>query len=419
MRRIDLFRVVAARFLSRVGSEAAFFVGVWGKAAFELDATAGDLAVLMFAFSISSLVGSAVAGVLVDRHGPRVVLAVAEILFVPTALAFIFADSMASLTAIAAVWVFVGTPVVTAGESFAPFLTDNPEELKRINSLLNVAGSVSFVVGPALGALTARYLSIDWVFVLDAVTSLAAAIIVWRARLVRVPKPRDADSAHAVAELVAGMRVAYSVRALRYYIFAGTLAWVSFSAFGVLEPLFFRDIVGAEVETLGWVNMVFGAGMLVGAALLPRMRAGVLSARGLAVTVILSGLGSILYVGSPDLRIVYLGALAWGTVIGVLEPLLRTLIHRDSPPHAVGRVIGTAEVHRRAGELLPLAFAPLVASLIGVQLTMIAGALFASFVMLLSLGKAGAIDRELGARPVPEEAIAPMTAAEEPVSPLS
>lgn len=418
MRRIDLFRVVAARFLSRVGSEAAFFVGVWGKAAFELDASAVDLAILMFALTIASLLGSAVAGVLVDRHGPRVVLAVAEVAFVPTALAFIWADSMATLTAIAGLWAFVGTPVVTAGESFAPYLTKRPEELKRINSMLNGAGSLSFVLGPALGALVVRYASIDWVFVLDAATSLAAAIIVWRARLVRTPAPRDEHSDHALAEMVAGMRVAYRVRALRYYIIAGTLAWVSFSAFGALEPLFFRDIVRSDVETLGWVNTVFGLGMLMGAALLPRMRAGVLSARGLAVTVVLSGFGSILYVGTSDLRVVYLGALTWGTVIGVLEPLLRTLIHRDSPPEAVGRVIGTAEVHRRAGELLPLAFAPVIAAWIGVQWTMIAGALFASFAMLLSFGEASAIDRLLGERPVPEEEIAPITAAEEPVSPL-
>lgn len=164
--------------------------------------------------------------------------------------------------------------------------------------------------------------------------------------------------------------------------------------------------------------MVFGLGMLVGASMLPRLRASVISARGLAVAVTLSGLGSILYVGTADLRVVYVGALVWGSVIGLLEPLLRTLIHRDSPLEAVGRVVGTAETHRRLGELLPLAVAPFVASLIGVQGTMIVGALLASLIALLSLGEARAIDRELGERPVPEGEIATITPAEEPVSPL-
>ncbi|MDF1542759.1 MAG: MFS transporter [Anaerosomatales bacterium] len=419
MRRIDLFRVVAARFLSRVGSEAAFFVGVWGKAAFDLDATAGDLAVLMFALSVALLIGSAASGVLVDRYGPRVVLAVAEVIFVPAALAFIWADTMPALIAVGTVWALVGAPVMTAGATFAPYLTERPEELKRVNSMLDGAGSLSFVIGPAIGALIVRYANVDWIFIIDAVTSLAAAIIVWRAHLVRAPAPRPVGKrSRAVAELIDGMRTAYRIRALRYYVLAGTVVWLSFGAFGVLEPLFFRDVVLADIETLGWVNMVFGTGMLIGAAMLPRLRMSVISARGLAYAVALSGFGSIIYVGTADMRVVYLGALAWGSVIGLLEPLLRTLIHRDSPPESVGRVIGTAETHRRFGELLPLAIAPAVAGVLGVQGTMIAGALFASALALFSLGEARSIDRELGDRPVPEEAIPTITAAEEPVSPL-
>lgn len=418
MKRIDLYRVSGARFLSRVGSEAAFFVGVWGKAAFELDATAGDLALLMFALVIPMMLGSAFAGVLVDRYGPRVVLGAAEIVFVPAALAFIWADSMPALIAIASVWAFVGAPVVTAGASFAPYLTTRTDELRRANSLIEAAGSASFVLGPAIGALLVRYATVDWVFVFDAVTSLVAAIIVWRAHLVRDPAPREAGSGAPLAELISGVKVAYGVRALRYYVLAGTVVWLSFASFGALEPLFFRDIVRADIETLGWVNTVFGLGMLIGAALLPRLRASIISARGLALTVILSGIGSVIYVGSPDLRIVYTGALLWGTVIGMLEPLLRTLLQRDSPPEAMGRVIGTAEFHRRAGELLPLAVAPTVAGLIGVQWTMIGGALTGSLIALLSLGHARSIDRELGERPVPEHEIATITAAEEPVSPL-
>jgi MFS transporter, DHA3 family, macrolide efflux protein len=419
MRRIDLFRVVAARFLSRVGSEAAFFVGVWGKAAFDLDATAGDLAVLMFALAMALLIGSAAAGVLIDRYGPRVVLGVAEVIFVPAALAFIWVETMPALIAVATVWAFVGAPVMTAGATFAPYLTERPEELKRVNAMLDGAGSLSFVVGPAIGALVVRYANVDWVFIFDAVTSLAAAIIVWRAQLVRTPAPREpGERGHAVAELIDGMRTAYRIRALRYYVLAGTVVWLSFGAFGVLEPLFFRDVVMADIETLGWVNMVFGMGMLFGASMLPRLRASVISARGLAITVALSGLGSILYVGTADLRIVYVGALLWGSVIGLLEPLLRTLIHRDSPPESVGRVIGTSETHRRLGELLPLAVAPAVAGVLGVQGTMIAGALLASAIALLSLGEARGIDRELGDRPVSEEDLHTITAAEEPVSPL-
>ena len=35
----NLVRVTAARFISRAGGEAAFFVGIWGKATYDLDST--------------------------------------------------------------------------------------------------------------------------------------------------------------------------------------------------------------------------------------------------------------------------------------------------------------------------------------------------------------------------------------------
>ena len=56
------------------------------------------------------------------------------------------------------------------------------------------------------------------------------------------------------------------------------------------------------------------------------------------------------------------GAAVWGLVIGATEPLLRTIMHLASPEGYVGRVVGTAAYHRSAGELIPLAYAPALAS---------------------------------------------------------
>ena len=89
--------VVIARLVSRIGGEAAFFVGIWGKAAFELDATPAQLALVMAALGVASLIGASVAGVLVDRFDPRRVVMVGEVLFVPAALAMAFVDTIPSL----------------------------------------------------------------------------------------------------------------------------------------------------------------------------------------------------------------------------------------------------------------------------------------------------------------------------------
>lgn len=410
-RRSDLYRVVSARFISRAGSEAAFFVGIWGKAAYALHAGPSQLALIMFLMASGSILGSILAGVLVDRYGPRRVLAVAEVAFVPAALGMAFAHSIPALAALVAVWSFAGAPVVTAGASFAPFLTADPDSLSRINAQIESTASLALLTGPAIGALITHYFSVDWVFVLDAATSLAAAGLVWTVHLRRIERT-SAEERHPLRELTDGLRESYSVRPLRYYILVGTIAWFSFGAFGALEPLFYRDVVHTGVETLGWINTVFGAALLAGAFLFPKLPKRTVSARALVVFLALNALGAIAYVGSGDLRRVVVGAILWGFVIGGLDPLLRTLVHRDTPEELVGRVVGTQEVHRRLGELVPLAIAPALAVRFGVQATLIGIALVGSAIAVASLGEASAIDR----LPHRDVVAGPVGDVEEPIS---
>jgi DHA3 family macrolide efflux protein-like MFS transporter len=119
-------------------------------------------------------------------------------------------------------------------------------------------------------------------------------------------------------------------------------------------------------------------------------------------------------VGTRDLRVVVLGAVAWGVIIGAVDPLLRTLIQSDSPDEYVGRVAGVSQMHRQAGELLPLAFAPALAGAFGVQAVLIGGGLVLSVVALASLGEAFAVDRGIRER---RDIRISITTADEPISP--
>jgi len=46
--------VTTARFVARLGGEAAFFIGVWGMAAYRFNATPTQIAALMAVLAISS-----------------------------------------------------------------------------------------------------------------------------------------------------------------------------------------------------------------------------------------------------------------------------------------------------------------------------------------------------------------------------
>src|SRR5450759_2903334 len=97
-----------------MSGEAAFFVGIWGKAAFTLHASATQIALLMGVLSVSSILGTAVAGVLIDRYDPRRVLAGAEFVFVPVALLFLLPRELWQLTVLVGLFGFFGAPSMSA-----------------------------------------------------------------------------------------------------------------------------------------------------------------------------------------------------------------------------------------------------------------------------------------------------------------
>ena len=391
----NIFFVVLARFISRVGGSAAFFIGTWGMAAYTFHASAPTLAWVMAGNSIAAIIGSMIAGVAIDRFGPKRVLIVAELLTVPSALALAFAPTFAIFVPLAWLFGLVGTPTFTAGSAFAPFLVVQRKDLESVNALIEGAGSLAFVLGPAIGAVIASVGGPRSVFFAMVVSSIVAALCAWAVHIDFTPRPSGEH--HALREFTDGLRVSYSTRSLRYFILIGTAVWFGFGAFSALEPLFYRDVVGVGVEWIGWINSAFGVGLVAGAVALPRLPSRLVSARGLAVMAALTGLGSVLYVGSTDLRIICVGGILWGFVIGATEPLLRTLLHVSSPHEYVGRIVGTAQYHRNAGELIPLAIAPTLAVAIGVQPTLIAGGLFVTVAALASLPIAMRVDREMAA----------------------
>ncbi len=358
--------VVLARLISSSGVEASFFVGLWGKAAFEFGGTPGDLAVMSALIGLGSIVGSLLGGVLVDRTDARRVLLAAEVVFVPATLALVFATSIPRLLLLGVVSWCAGGVLETAIVSMPPSLVDD-EELEAANARLESANWLALVAGPALGAVLARTISIDAVFVFDAATSVVALGLLSVVRL----RPRPVEPLLAggpgLRDVREGLRYALGNRRVRLVLFLGSLVWLGFGVFIALEPLYYRDVLGTSVETIGWVNAVFGIGLFAGSTLLERTRGRFTGYRAAIVLTILSGVGSALYVGTDDLRWVIAGAAAWSIPLGAALPMGRTLAQRATDPRFVGRVMGAMGMLQSAAAMVPVVFAPAAATAIGVQ----------------------------------------------------
>lgn len=385
----NLARVALARFISRSGGLAAFFVGIWGKVAYELNATAGQVALVMACLSIATLAGSFLAGVAVDRYSPRRVLIWGEVAFIPVALAVTLADSIPSLALMAGLVGFFGAPVFTAVSAFGPYLTSDPASLTRVNGIIESAGMAAFVAGPALGGLVAKFASIDWIFVLDAATSLVAVLILLPVVVRQMP---HSGERHAFTEFKRGIAFGAASPALRLLLFTSVVLWLMIGNFSALEPLFYRDVAQTEPEVLGWVNAIFGAGMAAGSMLLARLPMGWRSFRGVALMAACNGVACLLYVGTPNLKIISLGAVVWGVFIGLFFPLHRTIVQLNTPDELVGRVTGAFGAFGEGSQLIPLAVAPQLARFWGIQEILIGAGLVLTAVILLRFPRYAALD---------------------------
>lgn len=384
-------RVVLARLISRIGGEAAFFVGIWGKAAFELDASPSQLALVMAALGIASLIGASVAGVLVDRFDPRKVVLVGEIVFIPAALSLVFANTIPSLALATFALGLVGTPVFTAISSFAPFLTDDEDKLSRINNLIEGASWLAFILGPAMGALLATTAGVNSIFVADAVTSAIGAVLIIPVSVRKISGRTGKKG--GFEELREGFSYAYRHPRLRFYLWIGMSVWLLFGTFSALEPLFYRDVLGTSIEALGWVNSIFGMGLVAGTLIGGRLPSRLRGARWLTILIGLNALGVLAYAGTDQLAVVVPAGVFWGVIIGMMAPLHRTLLQINSPEHLVGRIMGANHMHSEVGHLIPLTIAPLLAATFGVQSSLLFAGLAVAVIATVFYPKARTLDR--------------------------
>jgi predicted MFS family arabinose efflux permease len=127
---------------------------------------------------------------------------------------------------------------------------------------------------------------------------------------------------------------------------------------------------------LGWINSIFGTGLVAGTLVASRIPGRLRTAVTLTVLVGMNAFGVLAYVGTDRLTVVAVAAPLWGIIIGMMAPLHRTLVQVNSPDRYVGRIMGVDHIHSELGHLLPLAFAPFLAGAFGVQRTLLyAGAM--------------------------------------------
>lgn len=370
-------RLVAMRFLIYTGFQTSYFIGVIGTLTYADDASVVATSLAVLFMNVFVILGSFAGGAVLDAWGPRRHFLLSIIGALATGTAIIAFGSATGIVLLGAV--FLGftmgfaQPIAT---SYPAYLTDDPVELKDINSAIAMFSNVSIIVGPTLGGFVAAAASSRAVFVLMMLFTLLAFIAGWgfklrASRVVRRAGQSSNPSTSARATFAASIKTVFtnSVLALLFCIIF--LSNFGYGAFDPLESFFYRDVLHVGVEWMGWLSSACGVGAVLGAILALRMPPRLVSLKTLLVALMSVGLGSLLYVGTPYVGVALIGQIALGIAWGVVNPLHNTIVQTTAPLEQLGRVNSVMGFGNMFAGVAPLAIAPWLAATFGVQQTLI------------------------------------------------
>lgn len=283
-------------------------VGTWMQSTaqsylvYELTGSALKTGVVLFAFSLPSLLFALPGGAVADRYDRRRLLLVMQSAFMASAAALAgltFAGVVRFEHVVAfAFWnglvMAVDNPT---RQALIPSLVDR-EDLANAVALNSAAFNASRVFGPVLAGLVYKGAGPAWCFAANAVSYLAVIVPMWRARLPGpAPQPREAGG--ILQQAVDGVRYVRgrpSLQALLLLLAAvGTFGF----AWMVVMPAFAVRVLGGGPAENGLLLTAAGVGATAGALAVASV--GQLSGRAVVSLAGASGLGLVLFSATRSL----------------------------------------------------------------------------------------------------------------------
>lgn len=364
---------LAAEAVSAIGTWATI-VAIWGYAAYEFDATAGDVARFGVAFSLPPVLLGPASGAAIDRFGPRRVLACAKVLGAAASLALLLADDFRSLAVLSALHGVSAAFALPSLQSLPPRIVA-ARDLARTNALVSLCDELAIVLGPVAAGVAIGAFGFRGAFVFDALTYLLGLVVL---PLVQV-RDLDRDPSAAPAtfrDAFAGWGIVARTPVLRRTVLVVGAVNLLYGAALLAEPLYVRDVLGRSPATFAALQTVFGI-CLVGAGVLVAALEDRLATFGwVALGVAASGGASIVYLGTDLVVVAFVGVAVWGACTAVLAGPSRTLLQRHAPEAVHGRVLATDQMLSSSSQLTGILVAGVLVGAHGVPVTIVVLGLF-------------------------------------------
>jgi predicted MFS family arabinose efflux permease len=363
-------------------------IAIWGFASFRFDVGAGDLALLFVVLSVPGALLGPLMGVPIDRLGPRRTLLIANLLGMVDALALTRADSYEMIILLALPLGLIEALATASLDAIPPRLVPD-DQLVTANALLGGAQDLAIVVGPIAAAVVNAQWGLEGAFFADAATFLVGALVALRLRVPAVPRVASEHATSTWRELRAGFTMTRRTEGLRWTLAVASCVYLLWAAFGVLEPLYVRDVLRGSEETFALLQMVFGIGLVLTGLSLAIVGERIARPRYVAIAMVVSGLTAALYLGTESVIVAFVGVFLWGVDTAFFYVPARTLLQRYAPTAFHGRVLSLNQSLEPAAGIVMTPLVALALAVVSVRMVGITAGVIATIggLVLLRLAR--------------------------------
>lgn len=237
------------------------------------------MGIITFASSLPSLLVSPFAGVLIDRVDKRRALMIVQALFMVETFVLATLTILGSIQ----VWHIIVLGVLMGitnaidmplRQAFVVKLVDDIEDLSNAISLNSSIFNLARLIGPAIAGILIASVGEGICFLLNSLSYIA---VIWAIFLMKInfTTTRKPNKSNMLNELKEGYIYALNskpIRTIIFYIAASSLFGMSFF---VIMPIFAKEILHGNAQTLGFLMSSSGVGALIGALYLAAKRSSV------------------------------------------------------------------------------------------------------------------------------------------------
>ena len=202
-------------------------------------------------FRSGSILGSYTGGWLTDRGNFYDIMVTSLFVCALVLLMMVFVTSIYGIAIIIFLYAFTADLFRPANSSAIAFYSESNNRTRSV-SLVRMATNLGFTIGPAIGGFVAHYLGYKWLFVIDASTSIGAALML----IFNLPRRKIEHEHHQEKQVMA--KSAYKDYWYLLFIFLVAIYATCFFQIFASVPQYFSKIWEYHEDKIGLILALNG-----------------------------------------------------------------------------------------------------------------------------------------------------------------